>query len=548
MKKIYFLIMLAALIAIPVGITHAQNLVLNGDLELWDDPANPTDWDKAENISQETTVHSGTYSAGHTSSSDGTQDLQQNVSGIAGGANYTISYYFLDNVTDAKTRIWSYWLQGTSTLDPNGAELRPSTYSFNNPDWQHFSVSLTAPANADGFRFEVRVYHENNVTGGMVYYDDFSVTLAGISPEPTNYPTDFTALASGIAINLDWTDATGDQLPNGYLVLASTEDNITAPTDGAPVEDDIDLSDGSGALNIAYDIEMCSFGNLSGNTPYYFKIYPYTNGGADIDYKNDGTAPAATATTADLDIIEAENFDQGWGNWQRVNVIGAEEWEIDDIHGVGGTPCAKISGYVSQTYENEDWLISPPMDFDGYTSETLSFQTAMNYTGPDLEVKISNDYDGSDPTTATWNDLEYIQSPGSWDWTPSGEINVSNLDGENVYIGFKFTSTNDESATWEVDEIMITGAEILGIGEKNTIEANVNIYPNPASDKVFISSDKNYPLSVNIYSLLGTKVLEEISFTGEGSIDIGNIKGGIYLLHFTDENGNTAIRKLVVEK
>ena len=548
MKKIYFLIMLAALIAIPVGITHAQNLVLNGDLELWDDPANPTDWDKAENISQETTVHSGTYSAGHTSSADGTQDLQQNVSGIAGGANYTISYYFLDNVTDAKTRIWSYWLQGTSTLDPNGAELRPSTYSSNNPDWQHFSVSLTAPANADGFRFEVRVYHENNVTGGMVYYDDFSVTLAGISPEPTNYPTDFTALASGIAINLDWTDATGDQLPNGYLVLASTEDNITAPTDGAPVEDDIDLSDGSGALNIAYDIEMCSFGNLSGNTPYYFKIYPYTNGGADIDYKNDGTAPAATATTADLDIIEAENFDQGWGNWQRVNVIGAEEWEIDDIHGVGGTPCAKISGYVSQTYENEDWLISPPMDFDGYTSETLSFQTAMNYTGPDLEVKISNDYDGSDPTTATWNDLEYIQSPGSWDWTPSGEINVSNLDGENVYIGFKFTSTNDESATWEVDEIMITGAEILGIGEKNTIEANVNIYPNPASDKVFISSDKNYPLSVNIYSLLGTKVLEEISFTGEGSIDIGNIKGGIYLLHFTDENGNTAIRKLVVEK
>lgn len=548
MKKIYFLIMLAALIAIPVGITHAQNLVLNGDLELWDDPANPTDWDKAENISQETTVHSGTYSAGHTSSADGRQDLQQNVSGIAGGANYTISYYFLDNVTDAKARIWSYWLQGTNTLDPNGAELRPSTYSSNNPDWQHFSVSLTAPANADGFRFEVRVYHENNVTGGMVYYDDFSVTLAGISPEPTNYPTDFTALASGIAINLDWTDATGDQLPNGYLVLASTEDNITAPTDGAPVEDDIDLSDGSGALNIAYDIEMCSFGNLSGNTPYYFKIYSYTNGGADIDYKNDGTAPAATATTADLDIIEAENFDQGWGNWQRVNVIGAEEWEIDDIHGVGGTPCAKISGYVGQTHENEDWLISPPMDFDGYTSETLSFQTAMNYTGPDLEVKISNDYDGSDPTTATWNDLEYIQSPGSWDWTPSGEINVSNLDGENVYIGFKFTSTNDESATWEVDEIMITGAEILGIGEKNTIEANVNIYPNPASDKVFISSDKNYPLSVNIYSLLGTKVLEEISFTGEGSIDIGNINGGIYLLHFTDENGNTAIRKLVVEK
>ena len=59
MKNIYLLMMLAALIAIPAGISHAQNLVLNGDLELWDDPENPTDWNKAESISQEITPVQG---------------------------------------------------------------------------------------------------------------------------------------------------------------------------------------------------------------------------------------------------------------------------------------------------------------------------------------------------------------------------------------------------------------------------------------------------------------------------------------------------------
>ncbi|NCD43281.1 MAG: hypothetical protein EOL88_14505, partial [Bacteroidia bacterium] len=94
-----------------------QNLVLNGGVELWDDAQNPTDWDKAENIEQSTAViHSGTYSAGHSSASS-TKDFQQQIEGILGGTNYTISYYYYDNDAAARTRIWAYWTSGASTLD-----------------------------------------------------------------------------------------------------------------------------------------------------------------------------------------------------------------------------------------------------------------------------------------------------------------------------------------------------------------------------------------------------------------------------------------------
>ena len=408
-------------------------------------------------------------------------------------------------------------------------------------------MSLTAPANANGFRFEVRVYHEDNFTGGSVYYDDFSVQGAGISPEPTNYPTDFTATASSVSINLNWTDAVGDQLPSGYLILASNEDNIIAPDDGTSFADDTDLSDGSGALNIGFGVASCSFGDLEGNTSYYFKIYPYTNGGADIDYKNYGAAPSATATTADVVIIEAENFDDGWGNWDQISVIGDQVWEIDDEYGVGGSPCAKCTGYAGQAYANEDWLISPPMNFDNFSSEVLSFYTADAYDGPPLEALISNDYDGSDPTTASWTLLDFETSTGYFEWISSGDIDVSGVDGTAVYIAFKFTSSSQESATWEVDEIMITGAELTGIGEKNAFDAELNIYPNPAATIVKITSSSNDELSVKLYSLTGTVVQEKVSFSTSTSIDISNLAGGVYFLQFIDENGNVKIEKLIVE-
>jgi len=549
MKKLYILLTLSIFIMLPFSQMQAQELVMNGDLELWDDPTNPTDWDKAENIDQATDpVHSGTYSAQHKSSPDGTQDFQQNVSGIIGGANYTISYAYFDFSTEAKTRIWSYWLEGTSTLDDNQAELRPGSYSENIMEWQDFSVNLTAPPTADGFRFEVRVYHENNITGGVVYYDDFSIIGAGILPEPTNYPGDFTATASGISISLAWTDAIGDQLPSGYLVLASNADNITAPIDGAAVADDTDLSDGSGALNVGYGAEMCSFGDLETNVSYYFKIYPYTNGGADIDYKNDGTAPSATATTADVTVIESEDFDNGWGDWDRKSVIGAQEWEIDDIHGINDSPCAKCSGFAGQAYANEDWLISPPMNFDNYDSEVLSFYTADAYDGPALEALISNDYDGIDPVTATWTPLEFATSTGYFEWISSGNIDVSSVDGSTVYIAFKFTSTNQESATWEVDEVLITGTEANGLGEGNAFSSQVRIYPNPATNYVNITSNTDDLLNIRLFSLIGTPVSESESFRGNTQIILDNLSSGIYLIRISDDNGNTKIEKIIIEK
>jgi len=102
-----------------------------------------------------------------------------------------------------------------------------------------------------------------------------------LAPEPTNHASEFSAHT----ITLNWTDATGAVVPDGYLVRMSDVGfgSIATPVDGTPV------SDNSTNKNVDYGIETCIFGSLTPNTMYYFKIFGYTGTGASIDYKTDGT-------------------------------------------------------------------------------------------------------------------------------------------------------------------------------------------------------------------------------------------------------------------
>jgi endonuclease I len=118
-----------------------------------------------------------------------------------------------------------------------------------------------------------------------------TVTQAGspLPPEPDTYPTEF----SGHNIVLQWTDATGDVIPAGYLILMSSNgfNDIPVPVDGVPVPDS------PTSKNVAYGVQKAVFGNLLPKSTYYFKIYGYSNSGINIDYKTDGDVPQVMKTT-----------------------------------------------------------------------------------------------------------------------------------------------------------------------------------------------------------------------------------------------------------
>ncbi|MCB9178368.1 MAG: choice-of-anchor J domain-containing protein [Flavobacteriales bacterium] len=68
---------------------------------------------------------------------------------------------------------------------------------------------------------------------------------------------------------------------------------------------------------------------------------------------------------------------------------------------------------------------------------------------------MSTDYASGDPSTGTWTNLSAAVSPGSWTWTPSGEIDLSMFISGNTRIAFKYTGTSSDGKTWELDNIRI---------------------------------------------------------------------------------------------
>jgi len=110
-----------------------------------------------------------------------------------------------------------------------------------------------------------------------------TVVASNLSAEPLTFPAEFAAHN----IHLQWSDAIGTVLPNGYLIRMSSVgfSSIVDPVDGTPV------LDSPTDLNVAYGVQNVWFRDLLPNTVYYFKIYGYTGSGTGINYKIDGPVP-----------------------------------------------------------------------------------------------------------------------------------------------------------------------------------------------------------------------------------------------------------------
>ncbi len=399
--------------------------------------------------------------------------------------------------------------------------------------------------------FTILITQADSTASGQATIDNVVWTAysGGPIPEPTNYPTAFTATPSPFTINCTWVDATGAQLPVAYLLLASDQNNITAPVDGTPVPDDPNLADGHGALNILQGVQHGTFGNLPSNKKYYFKIYPYTNSGSLINYKTDGTAPSASATTPPTTIIDSIHFtNKTFSNWIVKNITGAQVWSIDSIH-LTNNPFASMSGYAAGVNNvNEDWLISPAMNFNLYTNEALTFVSAYKYAGAPLECLISNDYDGlTNPGDFTWTALSPAWSTGNFVWAPSGSVNVSGTNGTHVYIGFKYTSDATASSTWELDDIVITGDVIIGMNEHSAKDNSFTVSPNPAFGKCSLVFDKTGQKEIRVMSVVGNVVFETTTDQQRFSLNLSSFTTGLYFVKvYSPDTKTTEVRKLIV--
>ena len=169
-------------------------------------------------------------------------------------------------------------------------------------------------------------------------------------------------------------------------------------------------------------------------------------------YENSNIATAEYTIILGAVTIFEQDWEGDMNGWTFVTVEGIKPWTIGQY---SGNHYAYGNGYNGGA--NEQWCISPAFSLNVYGNVSLTFRNAKNYTGPNLQLYFSNDYDGENPSDATWTELTFNMSTGSFAWAESGTIDLAGFTGDECYIGFKYTSTETEAAAWEIDDIVLMG-------------------------------------------------------------------------------------------
>ncbi len=144
--------------------------------------------------------------------------------------------------------------------------------------------------------------------------------------------------------------------------------------------------------------------------------------------------------------------------WINIAEVGpdADRWYSNSHSGNG---FAEAQGYGKTGPDLKLWLVTPP--FDATSAVKLNFKSAMHHWEHDgFSVWISNDFDGTNLTTANWQEVTCtlpVQADGNYTWIPSGDIHLQDyFSTDNVRVAFKFVgNVSSQTTGYRIDDVIL---------------------------------------------------------------------------------------------
>lgn len=159
----------------------------------------------------------------------------------------------------------------------------------------------------------------------------------------------------------------------------------------------------------------------------------------------------------------------------------------------------KASAHINKPtpvdYATESWLISPELDLTTATTATLTFDHAVNFA---KDMQTQQTLWVKEVGTENWEQVTIATYPAgnSWDFISSGNIDLSAQKGKKVQLGFKYVSTDQGAATWEIKNV-----KVVADGKGGTVdptpepepEPEPQPQPQPGEEKVIFTEDFGTP-------------------------------------------------------
>lgn len=251
----------------------------------------------------------------------------------------------------------------------------------------------------------------------------------------------------------------------GTIVLKKLSDNSIVKTLNV-LSSDVTV----GGASVSFLIQ-----DLAYNTSYYFEVSngafrdlsenPFTgfSGNSTWSFTTSSMPVGIVGNTYNFNVCSSLP-----GGFEFYSELGPQLWSCTSFGRnaadlpLGSAPNGvQINGFSGTNIPNVDWLISPSFDLTGTTYPLLSFWSRTAFNGEPLELKVSTNYVGGDPSLATWVDING-KFPGETSnaWTLSEHINLSAFKEANVHFAFVYYSSDDDGARWTLDDITLNNSPV----------------------------------------------------------------------------------------
>jgi hypothetical protein len=280
---------------------------------------------------------------------------------------------------------------------------------------------------------------------------------------------------------------------------------------------------------------------------------------------NTGASGGGAKPAFAIDIL-TEGFEGGTmppAGWQHIQYNTVETWYIDTASSHSGSNSARCDYDSTYTDVQDEWMITPSMNFTGYDNVYLSFWWMMSYywgVSPydnyDCNVYVSTDSGGN--WTLVWNE-DSIGTFYSWTWYDATLGTHVDLTAYNIYsdvlIGFQYDGW--DGAQLSIDDVYVYGV-IIGaddVGVTSIDEPTPGTVHNPITPKATVTNfgsaaQTNVPVDMSItaygtpiyYYCDGFETYTQTSYVMPAgwTVETMNPTGTWFLYHSSDTYSSSA--------
>ena len=436
---------------------------------------------------------------------------------------------------------------------------------------RNYVTGVSAYTNVTG-QYTVRIYQDGTTAPQtLVYQNTYTVTetgqyvdfpiLGGVAIDPTKsmwvtlatsgYAASYAAYngdpnGSMLSLSSGWAtlmDATSGSYEGTWMIKTTTSATqppfdfaLVGPTSGSTGEAVTFSVTGPADGTYNWTIEGATPATATGTSA----TATWATSGTYTVTVNGSSAAGNASHSLQIEIKRVYFFEDCEGqmtNWILVDADGdTRNWVKNgrtETHSGSGNMASQswISGVGAITPDN--WLISPllgipadraDVDWWEYSPEVNDYDEHYGlYVSPNCSTNpndfvLVSEYDV--PASKTWRNV-------------TASLNAYR--GQVVRIAFRHFNCTDKF--WlVVDDIRLTGDGAASIDDVNN--ANVALYPNPVSGKLFFSEDVR---EVSVVDVNGRVVANE---KNTHVIDMSELSNGVYFVRVITDNG-TATKKIV---